>query len=134
MYFMNIRKKYCYAFLLLIAIAVLHIFIACRGQKLPAWIIKDIHFATRDGLQLESYLLQPENITGKYSAVACFHQCWGNRDDYLKLLPYLAEAGIIAIVPNYPRLAPTLDKRRYTDLIDTLDYIESRSNGVKKKL
>lgn len=90
--------------------------------ELPLWIIEEITIKAQDGLPLEAYLLRPQLVSEKYPAVICFHQCWGNRDDFLKLFPFFAEAGIIAISANYPRLAPTLDPRRHTDLANTIDY------------
>ncbi len=102
--------------------------------ELPEWIIEEIKFPVRDNFILEAYLLRPKLPSGNYPAVICFHQCWGNRDDFLKLFPFFAEAGIVAISANYPRLTPSLDPRRYTDLADTITFAESIKFIDKNKL
>jgi len=90
----------------------------------PRWIVEEITFKAEDGFPLKAHLLRPENPRKKYPAVACLHQLWGNRDDFLKLYPYLADSGIIAIAPNFPRQRPNMSPRRISDLRDTVQYLE----------
>lgn len=111
--------------IIILIIIITALLITKCNFETPLWVIEEIKIKTKDGLLLEAYLLRPQLISGKYPVAVCFHQCWGNRDDYLKLFPFFAEAGIIAISANYPRLAPTLDPRRHTDLSDTIGYAES---------
>lgn len=111
----------------LITAIVLSLFIIAVHirQNRNAWIIENIHYKVRDGFELEAFLLRPKEIKAKYPMVVCFHHAWGNRDDFLKLFPYFADAGIIAISPNLPRQLPNLDPKRFLDLIDTLKYVET---------
>lgn len=89
------------------------------------WIVDDIYFKAQDGFKLNAYLLRPKNPIGKKPAVACLHQLSGNRDDFLKLFPYFAEAGIIAIAPDFPRQQPNFDPKRISDLRDTIGFLEN---------
>jgi len=95
------------------------------------WVLDDITFKAKDGFVLNAYYLHPKIKTKKrYPAVACLHQLWGNRDDFLKLFPYFAESGIIALAPNFPRQRPNLDPRRISDLRDAVDFLGD-TDGVE---
>jgi dienelactone hydrolase len=101
----------------------------------PRWIIEEVTFKARDGFELSAYVLRPRNLRSsgkKYPAVACFHQLWGNRDDFLKLFPFLADAGVIAIAPNFLRQKPTMSPTRISDLADTVAFLE-KAPGVDAK-
>ena len=127
------KKMILIVFILLIALSFCILFIYHRHNR-SAWIIENIHYKVRDGFELEAFLLRPKEINGKYPVAVCFHHAWGNRDDYLKLFPSFAEAGIIAVSPNLPRQLPNLDPKRFLDLIDTLDYVEALSFVDKNKM
>lgn len=107
------------------------IFFHTSSQK---WILEDVTFKAGDGFDLKAYLLRPRSPRGKYPAVACFHQLWGNRDDFLKLFPKLAEAGIVVLAPNFPRQQPTYDPARISDLRSALDFLETISYVDGQKL
>lgn len=112
------------ATVLFIALLILVYFIFFHTGN-QNWILDDIQFKARDGFVLDAYLLRPAVPRRKYPAVACFHQLWGNRDDFLKLFPKLAEAGIVVLAPNFPRQQPTYDPKRISDLRNALDFLES---------
>jgi dienelactone hydrolase len=118
------RKKLIIGLLLLIILAGAFVLIF-RPFSSPPWVLEEVSFKARDGFKLEAFLLRPKKPGKKYPAVACLHQLWGNRDDFLKFFPYLAESGIVAIAPNFPRQRPNLSPRRITDLRDTVDYLET---------
>jgi len=128
------RNKILIAIVAIILIGAGIYLVLVHTNKGPLWIIDKITYKTKDGLELEAWFLRPKEIKGTYPAIACFHHAWGNRDDFLKLFPYFAEAGIMAISPNLPRGTPTFNPRRYLDLIDTLDYLETLSFIDKKRL
>jgi hypothetical protein len=122
--------------ILLILLAILAIIFAPKIFPSKHWINDDIHFETADGFKLNAYLLHPKNPTGKMPAIACLHQLSGNRDDFLKLFPYFADAGIVAIAPDFPRQQPNFDPKRISDLRDTigfleeLEYVDSERLGI----
>lgn len=89
------------------------------------WTIDGVRFEARDGFPLDAYLIRPRSGGKKYPAVACFHQLWGNRDDFLKLFPWLARAGIVVLAPDFPRQQPTYEPTRISDLRDSIDYLET---------
>ncbi len=115
---------------------------ACESEKRksslepigPEWVIEDIYFKVRDGKALRAYYLHPKNPKRKYPAVACLHQLWGNRDDFLKMFPAFAESGIIAIAPNLARQQVGGDMARITDLADTIDYLGKMPSVQASKL
>lgn len=98
------------------------------------WVVEDVQFRAGDGFNLQAYLVRPKPPRGRYPAVACFHQLWGNRDDFLKIFPVLADAGIVVLAPDFPRQQPNYDPRRISDLRDALDFLESRSFVDREKL
>ena len=98
------------------------------------WVIEDVTFTAVDGFELKAFLLRPRSPRGKYPAVACFHQLWGNRDDFLKLFPKLAEAGVVVLAPNFLRQQPTYDPARISDLRNTLDFLETIDYVDRNKL
>ena len=118
------RKKTIFALLLLI-LSIAGFILIFRPFSSPPWVLEEITFKAQDGYKLKAFLLKPKKPGKKYPAVACLHQLWGNRDDFLKLFPYLAESGIAAIAPNFPRQQPNLSPRRISDLRDTVDYLET---------
>lgn len=115
-------KKIGLVIFLLLAVLVIVFFNKIFPSKY--WIIDDIQFEAQDGFKLNAYLLRPKNPTGKKPAVACLHQLSGNRDDFLKLFPYFAEAGIIAVAPDFPRQQANFDPRRISDFRDTFSFLE----------
>lgn len=117
--------------MLFIASVIYLLMIQSRG---PAWIIEEISYHAQDGFELKAWFLRPRVINGKYPAVACFHHAWGNRDDFLKLFPYFAESGIIAISPNLPRELPNYDPTRFQDLTDTINYLETLTYVDAKRI
>jgi len=117
-------KLKIFVLVLFILSAVLVVVFSPQLFPSKSWIIDDIHFKAQDGFKLNAYLLRPKNPTGKKPAVACLHQLSGNRDDFLKLFPYFAEAGIIAIAPDFPRQQPTFDPKRISDFRDTISFLE----------
>ena len=118
------KKMRLFIFLFLILLAVGLFFLIFFPFSSPGWVLKEITFKASDGFELKAHLLRPKNPERKYPAVACLHQLWGNRDDFLKLYPFFAESGIIAIAPNFPRQKPNLNPRRISDLRDTVDFLE----------
>lgn len=103
-------------------------------KKDNSWIIEEVTIKARDGFELSSFLLRPENPRGKrYPSVACFHQLSGNRDDFLKLFPLFAEKGIVALAPNFVRQRANLSPKRITDLKDALEYLSSLDYIKKEK-
>ncbi len=109
--------------LFIVVIGAIYLFLFHTGHR--SWLIDDVQFQARDGFPLEAYLVRPASPGVKYPAVACFHQLWGNRDDFLKLFPLLARAGIVVLAPDFPRQQPSYDPRRISDLRDTIDFMES---------
>jgi len=124
--------------IILISFAVLIVaaffyFLSLNSKKV--WIIDEVTFKTRDGFELSSFLLRPENPgKRKYPSVACFHQLSGNRDDFLKLFPMFAKRGIIAFAPNFVRQRADLSPKRITDLKDALKYLSSLNYTEKGKV
>jgi len=108
----------------LLGLLAVALFLILRHAAVPSWQVEDIRFEAQDGFVLDAYLLRPAHPRSIHPGVACFHQLWGNRDDFWKLLPFLAEAGVVALVPNFPRQQPTYDPHRISDLRDALDYLE----------
>jgi dienelactone hydrolase len=126
------RCKYFLALALAIILIAVVILVFIGSDR--AWVVENIKFTADDGFRLEAYLLRPKNPRGKYPAIACFHQLWGNRDDFLKIFPYLANAGIVALAPDFPRQQPSYDPKRISDLRDALGFLENRPFVDKKKL
>jgi dienelactone hydrolase len=109
---------------LALAVAVVLLILVFGIQWSESWRVEDIRFKARDGFELRAFLLRPDRADGKHPGVACFHQLWGNRDDFLKLLPKMAEAGVVTLVPNFLRQQPTYDPRRISDLRDAIEFLE----------
>ena len=100
-----------------------------------SWKLFDINIKMRDGFVLKAFLLRPVSVRDKkYGGVVCFHQLWGNRDDYLKLLPDFKKKGIITLIPNLVRQRPNLRPERISDLRDSLNYFENLSYIDKSKI
>jgi len=114
--------KHLCVFLLLLAGGAVCLQARGASPRQDAWTVDTVTISTRDAFVLNAYLLRPRSYRGAYPCVACFHQLWGNKDDFLPLFPYLARAGIMAIAADYPRQRPDLSKQRYEDFIDTLTY------------
>jgi len=113
-----------FLFLIILLVGLFFLIFHFLPFSSPRWVLEEIKFKANDGFELKAHLLRPKNPGKKYPAVACLHQLWGNRDDFLKLHPFLAESGIIAIAPNFPRQRPNLSPRRISDLRDTIDFLE----------
>ncbi len=109
---------------IVILFIVLILYVSCSNFLRNEWVIEDITYQAKDGLKIRAYLLKPKVIKGVYPAAVCIHHAWGNRDDYLKLFPNLASAGIITISPDLIRHKPSFNKERYEDIIDTINYIK----------
>lgn len=108
--------------------------VGCGKSNKSEWELKDISFKAREGFRLNAYIVKPTVPNGKYPAVAALHQLWGNRDDFLKLFPLLAEKGIVILAPDFPRQRPNLSLERISDLRDSVEYLESLNFVDKKKL
>lgn len=107
--------------------------VVCQNNKKGKWVIEDITYVARDGLEIRAYLLKPVIIRRAYPAVVCIHHAWGSRDDYLKLFPKLSSAGIIALSPDLVRHKPSFKKERYQDIIDSISYVKLLSYVDKDK-
>jgi len=99
--------------------------VGCSRSKKSNWEVQDIVYQARDGLKIRAYLLKPVIVKKKYPVVVCIHHAWGNRDDYLKLFPSLANAGVIALSPELERHKPGFKKERFQDITDSIDFIEN---------
>ena len=118
------KKRYIIIIIGFVLLAAL--ILIFRPFSSTRWIVEEISFKAEDGFELKALLLRPKKPDKhkKYPAVACLHQLWGNRDDFLKLYPYFADSGIIALAPNFPRQQPNMSPKRISDLRDTVLYLE----------
>ncbi|MEN8154101.1 MAG: dienelactone hydrolase family protein [Acidobacteriota bacterium] len=128
------KNKNLFLFLIffLLLSLVLYFFVI-ELRDIP-WKLEKTEFNAEDGFKLKAYLLKPENPGKKYPAVAAFHQLWGNRDDFLKLFPLMAKAGIVVLAPDFPRQRPNLSQRRITDLTDAVNYLENLDFVDKERI
>ncbi len=99
------------------------------------WLMDDVYLKMRDGFRIKAYVVRPEkNGKIKYPAVVCFHQLWGNRDDYIKLMPFLARKRIVTVVPMLVRQRPNFSPKRFTDLRDTINFVKNLSYVDNKRI
>lgn len=127
-------RKIIFVFCLLILLLSIGGYLLLRGNTSNEWVIDDIEFKAKDGFKLNAYYLHPKNSNKKYPAVACLHQLWGNRDDFLKIFPNFAKAGIIALAPNFTRQRINLNPNRISDLRNSIDFLESMKLVDSKRL
>lgn len=121
------KNKNLFLFLLFFLILSIVLYFLLIGLKNISWKLEETEFQANDGYKLKAYLLKPEQPGKKYPAVAAFHQLWGNRDDFLKLFPLMAKAGIVVFAPDFPRQRPNLSMKRISDLTDAVNYLENLS-------
>ncbi len=129
---LKMLKKILFVLTTLILLSCTYFCFINKAQN--EWVIEETEFKAKDGFLLKAYYLHPKNSNKKYPAVACLHQLWGNRDDFLKLFPYFAKSGIIAIAPNFPRQRPNLDHRRISDLTDSINFLENMKSVDSKRI